>query len=196
MIPEFVQAIEDTVYDILYNEVHTMIPAVVVSYDSKKGVVEADPVGTYYLADSDVCMEYPRVYDVPVVFPMTSAGVGFAFPVKKGDYGLLIISETDIEEWRTGSESDGEMHYDLASGIFIPGLLQKGNSLTEYATLHDAVVLKHGSNMVAVNKSEVTITAPSIKINGNLKVSGTLNSGSISSSGSISASGSVHGSNI
>lgn len=162
MIQEFTQSVEDTIQARI-NEIHTAIPAEIVSFNAEKAVATVKPLGKYKISDT-ILIDYPQISDVPVVIPV-SASVGVAFPVKPGDSCLIIVSEVELDKWRTGSDSQGSIRYDLTSAIAIPGLLKKGNSLLSKACKSNAVVIGSGAN-------NITVSATGIEINGNIKVNG------------------------
>lgn len=102
---------------------HTALPAKVVSFDSSKQTVTLATQIKMKLADGKDA-DIPALVDVPVSFPR---GGGFAvtFPLKEGDEGIAIFSERCIDGWwQNGSASaplDFRLH-DLSDAMFIPGV--------------------------------------------------------------------------
>lgn len=186
---ELTKAIEDTARAVV-NEVHTAMPGKIVSFDAACCMAEVKPCGRYVTSDGK-SLEYPAIAEVPVVFPFCQqAGVGMAFPVKKGDSCLLIVSEVELDEWRDGAESEGSLRYDLSSAVAIPGLLSAGGGLIVKAMKMDAVVLgtpgaelmvSKDSILADVNGITLEVSESGITAGGNLKVLG-----NISYTGSIS----------
>jgi sirohydrochlorin ferrochelatase len=88
-----------------------------------------------------------------------------AFPVKKGDSCLIIVSEVELDSWRSDAESDGSLRFDLTSAVVIPGLLKKGNAISKKAAKENAVVVGAGDVTLTVSRKGVTI-------DGNLTVTG------------------------
>jgi hypothetical protein len=109
-------------------EVHTSIPAMVISYDATTQTCEVQPlVKRLVPSDKDGVLEsesYPRIKNVPVAFPRTALFV-FHFPLAFGDTVYLLCPERSIAEWRTtGIESapgDARLH-PLAGAVALPGL--------------------------------------------------------------------------
>lgn len=167
MLQELVEQIENTASSVLTNNLHTALPGKIVSFNSTNGMAVVRPVGRY-MTDSGKTLAYPQISDVPVVFPYSAtAKAGIAYPVVKGDSCLIIVSEVELDEWRTGAKSDASLRFDLSSAVCIPGLLKAGNSLVKEACTSKSVVVGSGSTKLAVSSSGVKIT-------GDLTVSGTI----------------------
>lgn len=197
MLQEFVHELEKTAKSIM-NDVHTALPGEIVSYDATKGTVTAKPIGKYATVDNKL-LDYPNVTEAPVVFPYCGkSGVGIAYPIKPGDSCLIIISEVELDEWRSGSKSEGPLRYDMTNAIVIPGLLKKGGNLFQKAVSEDAVVIAAGSTEVIVTKSGVGLTTPGVTVDvseigitarGDLKIEGNIIcNGNIQATGEASAS--------
>lgn len=189
MIHELTKAIEDTARAVT-NEIHTAMPGKIVSFDCDCCTAEVKPYGRYVTSDGK-SLEYPVIAEVPVVFPFCQqTGCGIAFPVKKGDSCLLIVSEVELDEWRDGAESEGSLRYDLTSAVALPGLLASGNRLIARAVQDRAVVVGSAGTELAVSENGVVadvkgtifkVTESGITAGGNLKVLG-----NISYTGSLS----------
>lgn len=140
MLQDLVQQIEETSRGVMC-ELHTALPGKVISIDVETGMASVKPCGKY-ITPSGSKLEYPVLTEVPLVFPFSqSAGVGMAFPVNAGDGCLVIISETALDEWRSGAEAEAPLRYDLTNAIAIPGLLSAGGSLVAKACAQNAVVI-------------------------------------------------------
>lgn len=182
MMQEFVQQVEETARAVV-DEIHTAMPGTIISFDPKSGTAVVKPNGKYVTADLKQ-IDYPQITDVPVVIPFCqAAGVGIAFPVVKGDSCLIIISEVELDEWRTGAESEGSLRFDLTNAVCIPGLLEGGLNHLAKACQNNAVIVTAGSSEVMVSDDCVAITSGSAKltvsesgiaIGGNLKVNGNI----------------------
>jgi len=164
MLQEFSQQVEDTARSVV-NQIHTALPGEIVSFNPGTGTAVVKPSGKYITSDG-IGLAYPTITDVPVVFPLCqSAGIGLAFPVKKKDDCLIIVSEVELDAWRSGAESESSLRFDLTSAVAIPGLLNGGGALAEKACSKDAVVIQAGATELMVYDAGVEIT-------GDLKVSG------------------------
>ena len=136
-------------------------------------------------------MAYPAISDVPVTMPVCqSAGVGVAFPVKAGDSCMIIVSEVELDEWRSGADSEASLRFDLSSAMAVPGLMMAGCEMIQKACAEDAVVIAGGRAEVLVKEdritasvgdTEFTLTEENMAIRGDLNVDG-----NISCTGSVS----------
>lgn len=180
MLQELVEEIEKTARAVV-NEVHTALPGRIVSYDASKGTATIQPIGKFKTAKGKV-LEYPMATEVPIVFPFCyRASVGIAFPVMKGDTCLLIVSEVELDEWRSGAASEGSLRFDLTNAIAIPGLLKSNNRIVKKAFENMAVVIGAPGTEVRVSKDGVaievdevtfTVSESGIAIGGDLLVKG------------------------
>lgn len=185
MMQEFVQQIEETAKSVM-NEIHTALPGKIVSVNPQKGTAQIKPYGKYVMRDGKK-LEYPELTEVPLVFPFSpAAGTGMVFPVKAEDSCLVILSEVELDEWRSGAETEAPLRYDLTNAIAIPGLLSAGQALVEKACTQNAVVVC-GKFMV---EGEVVFSG-NLKVEGNVTASGNLEAG-----GNITTSGNITGGNI
>ena len=96
------------------------------------------------------------------------------FPVKAEDSCLVILSEVELDEWRSGAETEAPLRYDLTSAIAIPGLLSAGHGLVEKACTQNAVIIC-GKFMV---EGDVVFSG-NLKVEGNVTTSGNITGGNI-----------------
>ena len=184
MMHAFSQQIEETARAVV-DEIHTALPGTIVSFDSENGTATVKPNGKYRMANAK-SLDYPKITDVPVIFPFShTAGAGIAFPVGTGDGCLLIVSEVELDEWRTGAESEGSLRFDLTSAVCVPGLLKRGGKLISKACQCNAVIVSAGDVRVMVSdtgvsimsgNTKMTISDAGVSISGNLKVDGNISS--------------------
>ena len=173
MLNEFTQEVERTAKAIM-NETHTALPGKIVSFSSSRGTVTVKPIGKFVTSDGK-SLDYPKIADVPLVFPCSAtAGTGIAFPIKEGDSCLLIISEVELDEWRTGADSEGSLRYDLTNAIAIPGLLRAAGSIIAEATERNAVIITSGDTKLYVSESGITARG-NLTVEGNISFTGSLN---------------------
>ena len=188
MLQEFTAEIEQTAKAVV-NEIHTALPGEIVSYNAGKGTATVKPIGKYVTSDGKE-LNYPTITEAPVCFPFCqNAGVGIAFPVKKGDSCIIIISEVELDSWRSGADSEGSLRFDLTSAMVIPGLLEGGNEASEKATKENSVIVTAGDVTLAVSgdgckvdtgSTVMNITDDGVSIKGNLTVTGDVKAGSVS----------------
>lgn len=190
MLQELVQEVENMTKDLL-KEIHTAMPGEILSFSPGSGRAVVQPTGKY-TSSSGKRMSYPTISDVPIAFPVCqSAGVGIAYPVKAGDSCIIIVSEVELDEWRSGAESEGSLQFDLSSAMAVPGLLIGGSEMIQKACAQDAVVIAGGAAEVLVSEDKITasvgntefkLSEAEIAARGDLKVEG-----------DIFCTGSIHG---
>lgn len=184
MLQEFAQQIEDTAQETIDN-IHTALPGKIISFDSEKCTAKVKPIGRF-LTPEDELMDYPIITEAPVMFPFCAkVEAGIFFPVKPGDFCMIIISETELDEWRTDSISDATLRFDLTSGIVIPGLLKSGTGFTKEADNDNSVIIASKQTRVKIGKEKVetyvkdalvtTVKKGEIEIIGDVSIKGNVN---------------------
>ena len=200
MYQELSQEIEKTARAVT-DEIHTSLPGEIISFDATTGMAVVKPNGKYTTSDGKV-LDYPMITEVPFVFPFCQqAGVGMAFPVNKGDSCIIIISEVELDEWRSGAQSEGSLRFDLTSAMAVPGLLWGGGDLIAKAVKENTVVLGASGVELAVSGNGVEVKVDSITFSisesgitagGDLKVKGNIISTGDIKAGEISLKQHIH----
>lgn len=168
MLQEFVDQVNKTAKKTIEG-MHTALPGRITSFDPGTGMASVKPVAKFKKPNGET-MDFPEVTGVPVVFPQ-SKNVTIAWPVKAGDGCLLVFSETALDFWQYGKETDTDLKFDLSNAIAIPGLSQKGNPVMEKACAEDAAVIRSGGTTLTVKASGVVIDGD-VTINGSLTTKG------------------------
>ena len=148
-------------------EIHTALPAVVVSYDAASNKAQVQPVGNYKVKDGRK-MTFPVIYDVPVVFPMGMDGkAGMTFPVVAGDGCLLVFSEDQLDDYlNPGYDSDDRRKHDMRDAICIPGLYAPQKSAS--GASQSSVNIFMGGTMITVTDGKVDITGANLTVSGDV----------------------------
>lgn len=201
MIQEFIEEVENMTRSLI-GEVHTALPGKIISVNAAKGLAKVEPIGKWMASDGEY-LDYPQISDVPIVFPYCKTeNVGITFPVKKGDSCLIIVSEVELDKWRTGAEAEGPLKFDLSNAIVIPGLMKSGATLTE-SNNKKAIILSADKVKLKVSKAEksiemvsgdtkVTINESGITAKGNASITGQVSvTGNVSVNGNITCTGTV-----
>lgn len=103
-------------------DVHTMLPAEIVSYDadSQEATVRILYVPKVLGKDTP----YPQLLKVPVEFPR-GGGFAMTWPIGAGDPGAVMVPERDMSEYYTegGAQPahDALRMHDLSDAVFVPG---------------------------------------------------------------------------
>jgi hypothetical protein len=159
---EFVAQVNETAKKAV-EDIHTAIPATIVSYDPSTNMATVQPKAKFKKPNGET-MDYPTVSGVPVAFPQ-SGSVTIAYPVKADDNCLLVFAETALDYWLYGQETDTDLRFDLSSAMAIPNLSPKGSSVMSEACSEDAVVVQNGG-------TKLKVKADGVYIVGNLTVTG------------------------
>lgn len=130
--PSLGQVIENAISDRLL-DVHTALPARIERYDASRQMADVKPLiqANSLLESGAVEAEpLPVICDVPVVFP-GAGGFRLTFPVKEGDYVLLVFAEASMDTWlEVGGDPDPRDYrrHHLADAIAIVGLHPVGHA--------------------------------------------------------------------
>lgn len=97
----------DKYTDLVFQKIHTQIPAMVTDVDYDKSLVSVKPLVTTTLIDnSDYEAEYPELLQVPVYTNSANKGISFqSHPIKIGDVGTVVFSERNLETLMTSDAS-------------------------------------------------------------------------------------------
>lgn len=166
MLQEFVQAVNDAVRRGI-GTMHTAIPGRILNFDAKTGRADVLPVAIYRMPDGTL-LNYPKITDVPVMFP-GNGKAGIYFPLEEGDDCLLIFAEKSLEYWTTGQITDTELDFDLTNAICIPGLMQNGNKSLVDAYDSNSLILNVNGTTVTLKDGLLSLVAPKIKMEGVLE---------------------------
>lgn len=174
MIQDFVDAVGKVV-DEKVADLHTALPAEIVEFNQESCTVDVVPKAKITLS-SGKTFEYPRINDVPILFP---CGMGndavIVYPVKKGDGCLLIFSEQSLDYWQSRGVTSSEMKFSLSSAIAIPGLFARPAADIGDAVKTNSIIIRNGSNKIGISKEKITIQGD-IELEGNLTINGEIKS--------------------
>lgn len=171
MLQEVVQEIENMAKAVV-DQVHTMLLAKVVKFDKEKCVATVQPYGKFTLSNG-YKVDFPQITDVPVMMLMRQPeDFGIAFPVKENDEGMLIMSEIELDSWRSQSESNGLLKFDLTSAVFLPGIIRSSETLKE-AIDKDALIARWGDNKIVLSKDGTAISGD-LKVEGDIIYTGNI----------------------
>lgn len=109
------------------SNVHTCLPARIVSYDYTRQKADVQPLlNKRYKTNQPQgeILPMPQITNVPVIFPRT-AEFSIHFPIKEGDLVMLLFSERSIDLWLTvGGQVTPQdpRKFDLSDAIALVGL--------------------------------------------------------------------------
>lgn len=118
--PSLEQVIDQAI-DARLLDVHTSIPAIVVSYDAAKCTASVK-IALKKMYDTGELVERPIIPDVPVWFPQ-GGGFAMTFPLKAGDNVQLMVSERSTERWKVESgvvDPKDARKFNLSDSFILP----------------------------------------------------------------------------
>lgn len=141
-------------------DVHTSMPAIIMSYDANTRTITAQPAIQRVFTDGEGIsgpMNLPPCVDVPVIFPGSGA-YEITFPINEGDECLLLFSERCIDSWFVSGEPNVPADYrqhDLSDAIAIVGL----KSLNKATPTDNAGMnIGNATNKIAITDDDISIT--------------------------------------
>lgn len=193
MRSEFVEELKITIEEMI-NNIHTILPGKILSYDSKRGFAKVQPQGKFKTPD-DQYLDYPIISEVPIVLiedPDTDISV--SRPIVPGQGCILFFAEKALDDWYYGRLTAGEIKFDLTNAIVIPGLFNRPSKNTAEAISKDAVIVRNKNSSVTVQSTTITVdSAGNVNINAagslNIDAGGNIN---VTSGGQINFSGSKY----
>lgn len=133
MTVEAIQDVLTSAFQSQMNNVHTIIPCIVVAVrDGLNGqMVDIQPTVNQKFQDGSV-KERPVILGVPVSFQVSKTA-GFTFPVEVGDTGTAMFSMRNMDAWKSGNGRPATpMNFakmDKGDAIFLPGIQPPGNAV-------------------------------------------------------------------
>lgn len=140
--PSFSQLLLDVIEARLC-EVHTSLPAKIVSYDSTKGTASVQILIKRKFKSESSAIDLPVVNAVPVMFPRTAKSF-IHFPLKPDDIGHLVFSERSLDRWKSYGDSQDPQDprkHDLSDAVFMLGGYPANDPIS--GVIEDAVHIKN-----------------------------------------------------
>jgi len=137
--------------------IHTALPAAIVSYDFTKQKAVVQPLLNKAWSDGTVT-PMPKLENVPVIFPR-AGGASLNFPVIEGDTCLLVFIERSTDLWRTiGGQvtPDDNRKFDLSDAVAIMGLFPFSEN-SQATNNTDLVLTYNGSSFRIKQNGDVVI---------------------------------------
>lgn len=189
----------DAIAEAISSTMRVSLPGIIQSFDPDSVTCTVQPAIKGAVADeqgNNVSANLPLLTDVPVIFPR-GGGCTITFPVKEGDECLVVFSDRCIDFWwQSGGiqEPVDQRQHDLSDAFAIIGPMSQAEKISGIST--DAVQIRtdDGASFIELSQGgDVTITSPSVTINGNVQVNGSISSTGDQVAGGISQTGHTHG---
>lgn len=168
--------------DYRLNNLHTAMPAAIISYDYTTQKATVQPLLNKVWASGSnstpangndankLSTPMPVLENVPVIFPRASSG-GLTFPVVEGDTCLLVFVERSMDLWLTvGGQvnPDDNRKFDLSDAVAIMGLFPFSESSTADNN-EDAILTFAGSTVRIKGNGDIVIeTSSKVAIGNNV----------------------------
>lgn len=144
------EIIDDMIDNRLYN-LHTTMPAKVVSIDKASGLLSVQPSFKRQFADSDEPEDYPVIPGV-TLGSMRAGNAIISMPVKVGDFVTLWFSERSMETWKESGKTavppDTRAHH-LSDAIAYPGNYPISMNIKNDP---EALQIKYGSTKISLKE--------------------------------------------
>ncbi len=211
-IGDVTQSIEAAVNN-LSSVMRVAMPGIIDSFNPVAVTCSVRPAIKGVMSDHDgelQSTELPLLVDVPVVFPR-GGGCTLTFPVQPGDECLLVFSDRCIDFWWQSSgvqEPVDPRQHDLSDAFAILGPQSQpkkignisthstqlrtddGAAFIELTPANHAVNVVTSGDLSAQASGSVTITSPTITLNGSVTINGTTAiSGPVTVSQDVTAGG-------
>ncbi len=138
--------------DARLNDVHTAMPAVVVSYDATSQKANVQPQLQRKFKNDNLAINLPVITNVPVVFPRSGQAF-ISFPVKAGDQVMLIFSERSLDRWLDSGgivDPADRRKFHLSDAVALPGLYPFSDTV---AADPDDILIKNGDTELRVKNN-------------------------------------------
>ncbi len=170
------------------SSIWTAMPGIVDSVDYTTMTLSVQPAIQGTVTDEngvEQAVDLPLLIHVPICYPGAGDFI-LTFPIEEGDEVLVVFASRCIDAWwQSGGVQrpmEARMH-DLSDGFAIPGPRSQPNKVSSISSSGLQLRNKAGTTYLEiagdgklklVAPDEVDVTAPLVKITGNLTVSGTI----------------------
>lgn len=169
------------VIDAVFERMRVGLPGIVQSFDAGPPATVNVQVATMELAQWNQAggagssaqfvtraTSLPLLTRVPVAI-YSAGGWSFTLPITAGDECLVLFADTDPQSWFQAGGTDNvpistERHC-LSNAIAVFGLRSKPRALSNYSTGSAQVRSDDGSVVIDLAADQITLTAPTVKVN-------------------------------
>lgn len=160
--------------DKLSMNIECAIPGIVQSYDRNTNRAVVKPAITGIASQGQKVSKEPLI-NIPV-FCMSGGGIVMSFPVQTGDKGWLIANDRNISIFKQNLEESAPNDYrkhQFIDAFFLPDKINDINFLQEDDGAFVIQTLT-GSTKITLKEGVITLTAPSVVVNGDTVINGSL----------------------
>jgi len=157
------------------SKLEKVAPAQILSYDRKRNRARVQILAQDITSNGEILPRVP-IGNVPALM-LAGGGFVISFPIKKDDIGWLVTSDRDISIFKNLLKMFAPNTYrkhKYESSFFIPDKVS-GFEVSEEDTDALLITSYDGKTKLSIKPNEITLTAPTTTINGNLQVNGQIN---------------------
>lgn len=152
-------------------EVHTGLPAKVVSFDPSTQSCSVQPLLVRVTRDENgtlISMRIPVLTNVPIVYP-TFGTWSITGPLAVDDIVFLAFAERSLDNW-LDAEKGLEViprpshKHDLSDAIAIPGMRQRGSAIPNISTENLRIANEAGTVLIELSETGARVKGPGVKI--------------------------------
>ncbi len=128
----------NAVFQVNMMDLNICLPVEVRKFNKSELTADIRPEFDAGFFDGSV-VEALTIFDVPILYPM-SGDSALVFPLKKGDKGIIIVSQRSIDNWRSNGSrlpSDSDL-FPIGSCFLIPGVTHQ-NMVKQHSKTKDAM---------------------------------------------------------
>ncbi|WP_288076956.1 Gp138 family membrane-puncturing spike protein [Pseudomonas sp.] len=185
----------------------TAIPGIIDSFDPGTMTATVQPAIQMTVRDEQgrtTPGNRPLLLDCPVQFP-AGGGCTLTFPVKPGDECLVVFASRCIDAWWQSGGVQGQAEprmHSISDGFVLLGFRSQPRIIPSVSTSAAQLRSDDGQAFVEINPSShainattpgpLTLTAPTVTINGNLQLNGQMTATGDVKAGAISLDNHTH----
>lgn len=179
-------------FDYRIENIHTIIPGKILSYDESKRLAEVEP-RIQLKTTKEVYVKYPVLENVPVMFPSGKV-FSLRWDIEKNDGCLIVFSEASLGNFLNATSDDqieceDSSRFSLTDAICIPGLhtIQKAKSLSKDVEIYidkngkitikskDCAILIENDTTIDTKTANIKSSSDTIiDATGNAEINGTI----------------------
>lgn len=159
-------AIEGRLFD-----VHTGLPATVVSFDPTKQSADVQPLLRRVMVDeneSPVTVTIPVITNVPIQYP-SGAGWSITWPLAVGDIVYLHFAERSIDDWLEAPPGSlvtptQARKFDLSDAVVLAGIRPRTLPLPNISPTNLRIANETGTVVLELSANSIHVQAPTVAL--------------------------------
>ncbi len=156
-------------------DLHVGLPAKVISFDPLTQSCDVQPLLQNQIIDLDgneLTFDWKVISDVPVLYP-AGGGWSLTFPLAPGDTVYLAFAEKSIDDWLVNGDPilpRIKRRLDLSDAVAVACLRPRSKPLAGLDGSSMRLGREDGSVVLNMTATSITVTAPSVTIDGHTSI--------------------------